>query len=169
MHTESSEGEERRPHQMHTHSQYQDEGLLLAQWRAGQRHPDGRSFSLAIPTTETNRTWWRCRSKSASTVFDFARLRLTRIDGRRLCEDHRGYVQDAKRAAYAITSRLSLMRIAILAGLQIPGLSDGRVEFNDGCSMRTAVPRIWMGGRYAPLTGDASPMASTTFMEQCEC
>ena len=34
-----------------------------------------------------------------------------RIDRRRLCEDHRGYVQDAKREACAITSRLSLMCI----------------------------------------------------------
>ena len=78
-----------------THSQYHDEGLHLAQWRAGQRHPDGRSVSLAIPTPQTNPTWQRCRSKSASTVLtlqDFA----PRIDGRRLCEDHRGNVQDAK-------------------------------------------------------------------------
>ena len=131
MHTASSEGEERRPHQMYTHSQYQDEGLLLAQWLASQRHPDGRSFSLAMPelisldlrNSGLNPQQQRLGRGSAAdqgvlrlfvTLQDFV---PPRIDGRRLCEDHRGHVQDAKREAFAVTSRLSLMYIAILAGL----------------------------------------------------
>ena len=49
VHIWSSEGEEQRLHWMYTRiPSIQDEGLL-AQWRAGQRHPDGKGLSLATP------------------------------------------------------------------------------------------------------------------------
>ena len=65
--------------------------------------------------------------------------------------------QACKREGYGITSHTPFMCIAILAGLQVPGWPDGRVEFEDGCSLRTAVPLIWTTGRNDLLNGDVLP------------
>ena len=55
-----------------------------------------------------------------------------------------------------ITSHTPFVGIAILAGLEVSGWSDGRLEFEDGCSMRTAVPRIWRAERNDLLPGRVS-------------
>ena len=47
------------------------------------------------------------------------------------------------------------------AGLEMSGWSDGRLEFKDGRSKRTAVPRILRAGKNNQLSGDACPLAAT--------
>ena len=61
------------------------------------------------------------------------------------------------------------MCIAILAGTQVSGWSDGRLEQKPGCSMRPAVPQIWMVGRSDPSLAPRPPVAATTFMWKCAC
>ena len=58
--------------------------------------------------------------------------------GKYVSNSLRGLCGEESCEAYAITSHTPLMCIAILAGLQVPGWSDARLEFRD--TTRTAGP-----------------------------